>query len=58
MGKSPAEADHQKKIIRDELDDEAHLLYAEDEGQIVGTVRLNCKIKEKVSRCMGAEVRS
>ena len=47
MGKSPAEADHQKKIIRDELDDGAHLLYAEDEGQIVGTVRLNCRSKKK-----------
>lgn len=47
MGKSPAEADHQKKIIRDELDDDAHLLYAEDEGQIVGTVRLNCRSKKK-----------
>lgn len=47
MGKSPAEADHQKKIIRDELDEDAHLLYAEDEGQIVGTVRLNCRSKKK-----------
>ena len=47
MGKSPAEADHQEKIIRDELDDGAHLLYAEDEGQIVGTVRLNCRSKKK-----------
>ena len=47
MGKSPAEADHQKKIIRDELDDDAHLLYAEDQGQIVGTVRLNCRSKKK-----------
>ena len=47
MGKSPAEADHQKKIIRDEIDDGAHLLYAEDEGQIVGTVRLNCRSKKK-----------
>ncbi len=47
MGKSPAEADHQKKIIRDELDNDAHLLYAEDEGQIVGTVRLNCRSKKK-----------
>ena len=47
MGKSPVEADHQKKIIRDELDNDAHLLYAEDEGQIVGTVRLNCRSKKK-----------
>ena len=47
MGKSPAEADHQKKIIRDELDEDAHLLYAEDEGQIFGTVRLNCRSKKK-----------
>ena len=47
MGKSPAEADHDKKIIRDELDNDAHLLYAEDEGQIVGTVRLNCRSKRK-----------
>ena len=47
MGKSPVEADHQKKIIRDELDEDAHLLYAEDEGQIVGTVRLNCRSKKK-----------
>ena len=31
MGKSPAEADHQKKIIRDELDEDAHLLYAEND---------------------------
>lgn len=47
MGKSPAEADHEKKIIRDELDDDAHLLYAEDEGHIIGTVRLNYRTKEK-----------
>ena len=47
MGKSPAEADHEKKIIHDELDNDAHLLYAEDEGQIVGTVRLNCRSKKK-----------
>ena len=47
MGKSPAEADHQKKIIRDELDEDAHLLYAEDEGHIIGTVRLNYRTKKK-----------
>ena len=47
MGKSPTEADHEKKIIRDELDDDAHLLYAEDEGHIIGTVRLNYRTKEK-----------
>ena len=57
MGKSPTEADHQKKIIRDELDNDAHLLYAEDEGQIVGTVRLNCRSKKKYPAGMGAEVR-
>ena len=47
MGKNPAEADHQKKIIRDELDDDAHLLYAEDEGHIIGTVRLNYRTEKK-----------
>ena len=47
MGKSPAEADHQKKIIRDELDEDAHLLYAENEGHIIGTVRLNYRTKKK-----------
>lgn len=41
MGKSPAGADHENKLFRDELDDSARLLYAEADGQLVGTVRFN-----------------
>ena len=41
MGKRPAGADHENKLFRDELDDSACLLYAEADGQLVGTVRFN-----------------
>ena len=48
MGKRPTVADHSRQIIRDELDDaDAHLLYAEHNGQIIGSVRLNCRTKNQ-----------
>lgn len=41
MGKKPRHADHIAKTITDDLDEAALLLYAEADGQLVGTVRLN-----------------
>lgn len=41
MGKPYQQADHSKKILTDYLDDTATLLYAEQEGEIIGTVRIN-----------------
>lgn len=41
MGKSFPCMDHLNKYLHDELDEQALLLYAEDNGNMVGTLRLN-----------------
>jgi hypothetical protein len=41
MGKPYRNADHTEKLLTDDLDQTATLLYAEMDGQIVGTVRIN-----------------
>lgn len=41
MGKKPSVTNHEARTIQDELDDGAILLYAEADGELVGTVRLN-----------------
>ena len=43
MGKKPSVADHRNRVICDELDDGAHLFYAEADGELVGTLRLNLR---------------
>ncbi|EFI34088.1 GCN5-related N-acetyltransferase [Desulfonatronospira thiodismutans ASO3-1] len=39
----PAHADHDKRMITDWLDDTGTLIYAVDNGTVVGTVRVNLK---------------
>src|SRR5215213_5818622 len=42
MGKPYRNADHQKKVLIDSLDENSTLLYAEQgSGEIIGTVRIN-----------------
>lgn len=41
MGKPYQNADHQNKVLTDSLDENCTLLYAEHEGEIIGTVRIN-----------------
>ncbi|MCP5141147.1 MAG: GNAT family N-acetyltransferase [Chromatiales bacterium] len=41
MGKKPGYADHAGKRLYDPLDDDATLLYADVDGELVATVRLN-----------------
>jgi predicted GNAT family N-acyltransferase len=41
MGKPYAHADHERKILTDELDDGAMLLYATRNREVIGTVRIN-----------------
>lgn len=41
MGKQPGYADHVAKRLYDPLDDDATLLYADVDGELVATVRLN-----------------
>lgn len=43
LERSQAHADHENKIIREPWDEYAYLLYATDDDQIIGTVRLNLK---------------
>jgi GNAT superfamily N-acetyltransferase len=46
LGKSPPSADHANKILKEELDDTAVLLYAAEDGEIVGTLRNNFDVPE------------
>src|SRR5882757_8136585 len=41
MGKPYRNADHENRLLTDELDENATLLYAEESGEIVGTTRIN-----------------
>ena len=41
MAKPYRHADHEKKILTDPLDESGTLLYAEEDGQITGTLRIN-----------------
>jgi predicted GNAT family N-acyltransferase len=48
MGKPYKNADHENKLLTDELDDCATLLYVEENDEITGTVRINWGCEEKV----------
>jgi len=48
MGKPYKNADHENKLLTDELDDCATLLYVETDNEIIGTVRINWGCEEKV----------
>lgn len=41
LGKDGPGVDHEREILRDEADDGATIFYAEEEGRIVGTARVN-----------------
>ena len=41
MGKAPGYADPERRALYDDLDDWAHLYYAEVDGEVVATLRLN-----------------
>jgi hypothetical protein len=46
MGKPNSHADHASKQLRDELDDQATLLYASRNGELTGTLRILSKHSE------------
>ncbi len=48
MGKPYANADHLNRLLGDELDDCGTVLYVQNAGQIIGTVRINWGCDEKV----------
>ena len=50
MGKRPSYADHTRKVLHDELDDGAHLVYAEVDGSVIASVRLNILSESRVDQ--------
>ena len=55
LGRSSPYADHDRKVIRDNLDDFGHTFIAVDDGKTIGTLRANLAASGDAASSYGEE---